>query len=490
MRSVSTFIRALDPRRRTYALGATATVLAVGALFAQDVTAYFLICIPAVVPLVIWLQMGAPGIPVLPAVAGLFVIYYAIPILRSEIAAYSSDELVTAAAAVGAFLIAASIGSLPFLIRRRLTRTSTRRFASAGQIVTVVFAGLAGAIIFNIMAMSGELSWLGTSFGVVRAAISTLTSVACFLLGSARGAGILTGRRWIASLVVLGGAVTLSLGNFFLVDGFTNLLAAMFGYVIAAKRIPWAGLIPAIVVMSVLHAGKYEMRRVYWTPDTQSVQQVSLLQMPALMIQWFSAGISSIGSNRGSQPDVLERTSLLHMVLLVQRSTPDFIPYLDGGTYQLLPSMLLPRFLEPDKIESQAGLNLLSVRYGLQNLEATQHTTIAWGMVAEAFANFGFVGVVAVGFLFGIFCGFLMRLSFDAEPLSLPMFVSIAAAIGLLNVEMDFSYLVVTLAQTMAVVLVIGTLPVALRRRRARWHAFPAMEVADGAPKLRRLRGS
>ena len=42
---------------------------------------------------------------------------------------------------------------------------------------------------------------------------------------------------------------------------------------------------------------------------------------------------------------VFERASLVHILLLVRRATPDFIPYLEGETYALLPSMLVPRFV-------------------------------------------------------------------------------------------------------------------------------------------------
>lgn len=484
------FIKGLDSRRRAYILGAAAACAAAGSVFAQDVTAYLLIAIPALAPLLIWLRIGAPGIPVLPAVSGLFVVYYALPILRPDIAAYAPQELASAGAAVGIFLVAASVGCLPFLLStRRQQRISTQGFASNDQIVMVVFVGLAGGIIYNLSLITGNLGWLGASGGVLRAVVSTLTSVACYLLGSARGSGLLVGQRWLFALTCLGALIMLSLGNLLLVGGFTNLLAAVFGYVISAKRIPWMGLAVAFAVASVLQAGKYEIRRTYWGTHSQAMQQTSLLQMPGLMVDWFSAGITAIGSG-GRQPDVLERASLLHMVLLVQRATPDFIPYLEGGTYALLPSMLVPRFLEPEKTESQAVLNLLSVRYGLQYVESAASTTIGWGMVAEAYANFGFAGIPVVGFLFGAFCGFLMRLSTGAAPLSLPMFVTIAATLTLLNVEMDFSYLAVTLAQTMATVLLLAVLPRLLPRRRGKMQSPAAVEFASNESTLRDAHGA
>jgi len=154
-------------------------------------------------------------------------------------------------------------------------------------------------------------------------------------------------------------------------------------------------------------------------------------------------------------------------VLAVQEATPKIIPYLDGETYAMLPQMLVPRFVDPEKIESQAVLNLLSVRYGRETVEDTAKTTIGWGMVSEAYANFGNFGVIAVGAVFGLLCGFLMRLSATAGPTSIAMLIAIASTLTLCNLEGDFSYIMVTLFQTIAGVCIFAVLP----RLRARRHA-------------------
>jgi hypothetical protein len=252
-----------------------------------------------------------------------------------------------------------------------------------------------------------------------------------------------------------------------LVGGATYALAAVLGYVVTAKRIPWVGLGIALLVLNILHAGKYEMRIKYWMPQSQSFQQSSVLQIPGMMADWFSTGIVSMMSGHKG-PDVIERASLLHMLLLVQRATPDFIPYLDGETYALLPSMLVPRFIDPEKVESQSGLNMLSVRYGLQSVEATASTTIGWGLVAEAYANYGIPAVILAGGVLGALCGALMWLSAGAAPLSLAMFVTIAATLVLFSLELDFSYLLTTISQSVGAVVVFAALPKIVKGRRRR----------------------
>jgi hypothetical protein len=140
----------------------------------------------------------------------------------------------------------------------------------------------------------------------------------------------------------------------------------------------------------------------------------------------------------------------------------------------MLPKMLVPRFLEANKPESQAALNLLSVRYGRERPEDVGKTTIGWGLVSEAYANFGNLGVVVVGAIFGALCGMLMRLSATASPLSLAMLITIASTLTICNMESDFSYLMVTLSQTIGAILLFVMLP------RFRKRPAPAMPAVAG----------
>ncbi len=466
MTSSAVFSHSIGPRRSAYILGAVAAGMMITGIFAQDPIAYLCVAVPAMVPLYLWMRAGALGMPVLPVISGLFFVYYAIPLLRSQTLAYGSEQLIAAGATVGSFLLAASIASWPFLGRgRRQSRSYGRNFVSDTQIVRLVFVGLAAGILYHLALVSGYLNWLGASVALVRAVVLTFTSVACYLLGCARASRSLVGGRWAFALGGMFALVVLALSNLLLIGGLMNVLAAFLGYVITAKRIPWIGVAAAGALLAVLHAGKFEMRTAYWMPSSQSLQQSSVFQMPGMMADWVTAGVGALWSGR-TETDVLERASLLHMLLLVQRATPDYIPYLEGETYALLPSMLVPRIFDPEKPQSQAGLNLLSVHYGLQKVESTASTTIGWGLVAEAYANFGQLAVLPVGALFGALCGALMRMSAGAPPLSLSMLVTIAAALVLFNLELDLSYLITTLAQSVAAALLFAGLPKFLARRR------------------------
>ena len=461
-----------------------AAAAALCTIFAQDAPSYLCVVIPCMLPLFLWLRAGAVGMPVLPLLSILFFIYYAVPIIRHEVVAYDSEDLLAAAATVGAFLIAASLASWAFYFRlppRSLDRG--RIFVSDRRLVRLAFIGLWGGIAYHLATISGGLAWIENFNGLVRALVVTLALCACYLIGYARASRLLAGPRWLSYLGSLLALIILAWCNLFLVGGLMYSAAALLGYAVTSKRIPWVAVAMTFAVLAVLHAGKFETRDKYWSRETSGLKDPSIAQVPEMMSDWVSNGLDALLSgNTRDSGDILERASLLQMVLLVQRETPDFVPFLSGETYRLLPRMLVPRFLEEDKTISQAGLNLLSITYGLQRQEDTGNTTIGWGLVAEGYANFGLWGVIGIGAVLGATCGALTRFSAGSSANSLPMFLTIAATLALMDVEADFSYLMVTLGQTVvATLLLIGPLTLLRDRRHAKSGGYALRDASVGS---------
>lgn len=446
-------------RQKLQLLGVGAAGVVIAGAFAQDPAAYLCIAIPAMLPLFLWLRAEARGMPVLPIICSLLFVYYAVPILRHEINFADSDDIFAAAVTVAAFLGASSLACWPFYLHMpRRSPDYGRIFASDRPLMQLALIGIACGIAYHLAVISGSLDWLGASTGLVRSLAVTLASIACYLVGYARASRQLSGIAWALALSGVLLLIILAWTNLLLSGGLIYSAAALLGYVITTKRIPWFAVGMIFASLAVLQAGKYEVRDQYWSIESSSLKDGSLAQVPAMMADWLTAGFEAIlSTGKESRSDFLERASLLHMVLLVQRETPDFLPYLGGKTYALLPSMMMPRFLAEDKTISQAGLNLLSVYYGLQLQESTANTTIGWGLIAEGYANFGLWGVIVVGAIFGALCGAITRFSAGAAANSLPMFVAIPATLALMDVEADFSYLVVTLGQAVvATILLVG----------------------------------
>ena len=410
------------------------------AALAPEPVPYLCVVIPALLPLYLWLTADAPGLPTLPLTAALSIIYYAVPVLRGEVADQDPEQVLYATVSVGSFLVSATISYWLLLqpARRRQLRGS---FEGTGGSHTaeLAFISLGIGIGFYVATYAGWLDWLGSYDGLFRAITLSFGSIGCYLVGSARAQNRLRGERWLAALLCLGVITALSINGLLLVGAAVNLLGAILGYVVTARRIPWMTLAIAFGVISVFQAGKAEIRANQDAP-------VSLTGLPGTVLEWFADGVNVLWSG-ARQTDALERATLLWIVIRVENSTPDLVPYLGGETYELLPQIILPRFIEPEKMRSQAGLNLLGVRYGLQTLDAADRTTIGFGPVAEAYANFGFTGVLAVGALFGALCGVITWFGAGASAISARMLMSIVATSALLNVEADLSYLIVTMAQ-------------------------------------------
>jgi hypothetical protein len=457
IRDMEQLLVSRNPRNPWRAFGVGFGVLMLlGPVWADSVdswAAYVLITMAAVLPLALWLRAGALDIPVLPAVAGFHYLYFALPILRQNVGtiSYSPSEIFNAAATVILFLIAATIGW------RLLIRRSTGRLRSAGFDVAsghlmhrLTFLGLTVGILFQLIVMAGWHVFFGTYFGLFRAIALGLAMIGSYMLGSARASGVLRGRSWVAGVVAIGSLILLFWSSLFLVVGMQFALAAVLGYSITARRIPYAVLIPGVIIVFILHAGKMEMRDRYWSEGYS--EQISIWEVPRFFSQWAVGGMTAIAAGRSEQ-GIIDRASLLYLLLKVERLTPDTVPYLGGETYMLLPAYLTPRFLDPEKNISQAGLALLSIRYGLESRMEARTTTIGWGPIAEAYANFGNVGVFCVGLLFGVLSACFTRMSTGGTPTSLRTLLSIMALVSMTNMEVDLAYMLTNLWQALAATL-------------------------------------
>lgn len=462
-----------EQNQTSRALGiGTALVLLLGLLRATslaELPAYFIVVAAALVPTLLWIRAGALGIPILPAFALLHLFYFAMPIVsgRELLEEYSPLEVLNAAGTVFLFLSVAALAASWVGGRLRQQEAAALDLFSEKQMISFLFLGLALGTVYQIALISGSLSSLGTLFGVLRSVISTALVVACYFLGVARARGLLQGGSWLLAVTGLCGVIVLSWSSFFLVSGAAFILSSGLGYIITSKRIPWLTVAGVFVLVSVLHAGKATMREKYWEQGTNSGGVYSVTQLPGIAAEWVNAGIGELASGSQSR-SAIDRTSLLPLLLRAQRLTPQYVDYLRGETYALLPGMLVPRFLSPDKTASQAGMDLLNIRYGILTVEGVSSTAVGWGLIAEAWANFGYWGEVLVGLLVGLLSGALTRWSVGASAVSRPTLLAIAAMITLLNLEADLAGLLTSLLQSFAAVIIFLALFQFFARRRRR----------------------
>jgi hypothetical protein len=434
--------------------------LVVGMLFTDSVdemAAYLLVALTSAVPILLWIHRGTVGIPVLSAVSSLHFLYYGVPILRKDMSLlqFEPSEILSAAFTVSLFLVATTFSWWLILAGSvRQPRNSDPQVISGTQLQRLISFGLASGIVFHVALFTDWLSGLGPAFGLVRSAMLTTATVACFMLGHARAQGLLRGGSWVRAVAGMFILVILSCANLYLFVGIFFCMAALFGYVTTGKRVPWGFLLAAIPMIIVLHAGKTSMREKYWSAGRSYGAEISVTQVPVRLVEWVETGLTTVFSGH-SYTSAVDRASLLDMLLRVQRLTPDYVPRLEGRTYTVLPQMLVPRFLDPDKITSQSAMIMLNVHFGFQTLESTVSTAIGWGLIAEGYANFGRLGVIGVGLVLGFLAGFFERWSIGAPLLSLPSLLAVAVMMQLVNMEGDAAGLLTAVFQSAVTIAVL-----------------------------------
>jgi hypothetical protein len=441
---------------RSLAIAAAALVLLgfVRADSFSQLVAYLIVLAMSLLPSAIWVRTGTLGIPVFPVVALAHIPYYAIPVVsgNENIAPYSSEQVMSAAITVALYLGCAT-AAWALLAQRGSRRAFDPGHGYRANVVRLIFIGLGVGLGFQIALLSGLMGSVGSFFGVLRTVALISCTIACFLAGVMRAELTLRGPAFVAAIIGIGANILFAWASLFLVGGVIFTLAYAFGYVIVSRRIPWLGLLAAIVVVGILHSGKGEMRARYWYEDTNYGSAVSVLQIPAFLAEWVGVGIRTIAEGEVAN-SALERASMMQMLLIAEDRTPDSVDYLRGATYAMLPSILVPRFIDSDKPASQVGMDMLNVRYGLLTVEGASVTAIGWGLVAEAYANFGYWGVAAVGAAIGLLCGALAWWSADKEVVSVPTLMSIATMMTLINVEVDFIQVVSAILQALGAVVI------------------------------------
>jgi hypothetical protein len=364
-----------------------------------------LIFILAALPSLLWAKRGDGSFPLMEVFMLTTFNTYAVPLLTGhESLVLYSDEVITSAANVILVYQVAAIATF-YIIRGQPKRTSfwvdeivsegVGKFLTYGLAATTVYAF---ASTFLHDAVFAHLP--AESEGILRAAFFGLGIICTFIICRRWGLGLLKqGERvfLVANLVIQFFVQSASL---LLIVGISTIVLALLGYISGSRKMPVVALGIIVAVVAVLHNGKSAMREKYWAADAKGITFTGL---PAYYVEWVRYGLQrDETSQRNTAAKLFDRTSLFQIICLVVDRTPSRQPYLGGETYAHIPGQFIPRFFWPDKPVAHESTYRLSLYYGLQTEEDTKATTIGFGMVSEAYANFGFIGVGLIGCLFGL----------------------------------------------------------------------------------------
>lgn len=398
--------------RQLFNFGVTGLALGLGyfaftAKVADPIHLYggLLIITLAVLPGLLWAKRGNHQLPVFEVQMATAVNAFALPLLNSKekLSVYANETVDTAMLAVLLYqgvaigthaMIGGRPGRTRFFTEEVLNR-GIQKFISTGLVLSTVYTFLN---VFYQGLIPYELN------SIFRAAFAGIGLISTFVEMRRWGQGTL--KPGEAGLIgtLIASQVIMQISTLFLVGGITLLVLCVIGYVSGSRRIPFVPIALALVVLGILHNGKAAMRDVYWDAETNERTQVALLDLPALYTEWFAEGLRTHDESGDAKKPValVDRTSLIHILCMIVNETPDLLPFLEGKTYAQIPGQFVPRFFWPGKPPGHISTNTLAIYYGLQDEDATTRTTIGFGFVAEAYANYGLMGVGVIGFLIGL----------------------------------------------------------------------------------------
>lgn len=379
-----------------------------------------LITFAALLPLYLWCSGKALGLPIFPFFALTYLWTYALPIVSNhkKVVAYSSQAILFASITVATFLGLGTLIWFQFVKSQPAIPKSYRVLKDKGS--EGFFLGImAFATLFNICFVGNWFELGGGTFALVRGTILGLNALSVFVLSYRSGTRELAKSKTSLFLLVLCLYILSSAASLLLVGALSAVLLAAIAFIAGRRRVPWLPIILVIICISFLHYGKAEMRVKYWQENT--AHYVQPWEYPAWYAEWTGYSLDNFGqssSDNLEEQSFTERASLIHLLLIAQTQSPKDVPYLSGATYAIIPQLLVPRFLNKDKIRSHEGTSILNIHYGLQNRKATFRTTIGWGLLNEAYANFGLAGCTVIAIILGLLYGQVTRWSIGTSLLS------------------------------------------------------------------------
>lgn len=381
------------------------------------------IAVLATLPALFWIKRTRTSLPVFEVFMLTGLNTYAIPLLggHEQLTRFDSETLTSAGFMVLAYQIAANITYFsisatskrgPFW-RSEIVSKDISRFLTWGMLLSTAYTIAAQFT-----------NWIPYEFtGVLRAACIGIGNITCFVQSRRWGRNELSTNEKIFFALMVAAQLVFGTASLLLVGGLSLLTLGFLGYISGAKKLPLVPILLALPLVALLHNGKSAMRLQYWGPSGTERHSVTISELPQFYSNWISYGLqppAEEDATKSRNARLLDRMSLFHIMCLVVSITPEFRPYLEGETYQPIPAQFVPRPLWPGKPSAHISTNMLAVYYGLQSEDETAKTTIGFGLLTEAYANFGLLGCVLLAVAFATLFKLVTSWSADSPILSYP----------------------------------------------------------------------
>ncbi len=435
--------------------------------------AFAFVGVGACMVLSLWAQQGI-GVPLLPMLAVQHLVAYALPIVqRNEIVlSYPESYLNHAGLELFLFFVALAggwrFGMQAFRPAPPVAHSLKLMAIEGNNGLRRIGYGLIAVTTFYSILLSLKLTDIvmdtmpSGADSLVNALVSAAGICGFFVIALGIGSREINPRDagifWV--LFIFNCLLTSSA---LLLSASTSFVAAVFiGLFWGSNRVPWLFTLIVLCVLGFFSLGKFEMRERYWTHDIDYVPMPTLAEMPTRYSEWASASID-VMTAQNIDPNTSEKiqkkdTSLLgrvnnlqNLLFVLDAEDNQKIEPLYGATYTMIPPLLVPRILWPDKPRAHEGQVLLNVHFGRQDLISSYRTYIAWGLLPEAVGNFGqYLGSVFLGLVLGVFIAWVENRTANLPVLSLEGFLVFTLFLNMAaSFEMVASVLITSIFQSL-----------------------------------------
>lgn len=405
-------------------------------------------------PFYLWCAEKVRGMPVFPFFALTYLWTFCLPLLSKNpnVLKYPPEAHLYAALTTVLFLSSGTAIWWQF-VRVPCLKHKPFHALKAESAETFFIAVVGVGALLNMYVIGGWHGIPDKLFTIVRGVILGLSFLGIFVVAYRSGQGKLSKIKERIFFVFLCLNIFTAAAGLILKTALTVFLLSIVAYVIGGRKLPLIPVVLGLILLLPLHYGKHEMRNKYWVSnETHFIQP---WEYPAWFQEW--SGYARENLNQEEEPyekkekkeSFVERSSVIHMLMLAQEKIPEQYPYMSGSTYAILPHLILPRALNPNKLRSHEGTHMLNIHVHRQTYEDTLRTTIAWGLLPEAYANLGLIGCALVGGILGGLYGMVTRAAMGKPAFSIQSLFSILVlSMALASTEWTAGVYVATLFQS------------------------------------------
>ena len=412
-----------------------------------------------------WKQHREPGLPIFAIISFMYWIYYALGLywgartvsgVETPGEARVSDETITSALEMAVLGIASMWLGIKTGWSKKL---KPRRIpVLKGGSVTLHYVRVL-LVVTGLLGLSEQFAFAaGEGARQMLTIIVTLLPIVSFALlfrAFLRDEGTRTDTCLIAGFLTLRFVIGIASGW---LGSFASLVVICGAvYLLEKRKVPRVAVILVIMFTLFFQVGKKEFRATYWRGKTEAskTERVRFWAETSLA-KWGDALADPTGLElSGALNASLSRMSLLTQTANVVDLTPRVVPYQYGRLYSYMAVTFIPRFIWPDKPSMNEANRFYQVAYGLNDESALDSVSIGVGTMTESYISFGWLGVVGIMFLLGVFYDLYQRTFFDRNSGALMLCIGVALIPQLIGIEAQMAGYVGGIVQQVGLTLIV-----------------------------------